>query len=320
MSFPRIERGAMAADVLQKDFTQIHNRLFRDPRLSFKAKGIFGLISTHRDGYGVSAEWIADTSTDGVSAVKTGLRELEQFGYLERRQETRTDGTKGAMTYAITDMPSSTPPVENRLPDPTSDDAETRRSEPLGDYPPTDEPPTDNRMPKKISSKKITEKNTTPQPPAVDTRPAAVPPVEVGGQESPNDNTTDPATAFVDSLPLRGQVPNRSTRERILTGTRTAFAGGWDERALRRQLTDDTDRAQSLVGVYLHRLGNLPDPATVAAAVAADATYTPPTYTAPAVPDAIPPTDALAQARAEMRALKEQRARGRDRTPYMPAN
>src|SRR5256885_5221869 len=48
--YGRIRRGEMAAD----RFTQISNELFRDPRLSFKAKGVFGLISTHRDGYGIT--------------------------------------------------------------------------------------------------------------------------------------------------------------------------------------------------------------------------------------------------------------------------
>ncbi|MFD0032501.1 hypothetical protein ACFVJK_30390 [Streptomyces sp. NPDC127172] len=321
MSYPRISRGPMAADVLQRDFTQIHNRLFRDPRLSFKAKGIFGLISTHRDGYGVSAEWIADASTDGVSAVKTGLRELEAYGYLERRQETRPDGTRGAMTYAITDMPSSEPPVENRLPDVTCEDTENRRSEPLGENPPADEPPAVDRMPKKISSNKTIEENTTPLPP-VDNAPAAGADVdEVGGKPSNNDNgNDDPATAFVDGLPFGGQMPNRSTRERLIARAREAYAAGWTPGALQRHLTDDTRSAKSLVAVYLHRLADLPDPRAVAASVAADATYTPPTYAVPAAPDAVPPNEVLAAARAAIRAQRGEHARGRDHRPYIPTN
>ncbi len=86
-----IRRGPMAADVFEQQFTQIHNAVFRDNRMSFKAKGIFGLISTHRDGYGLSIESIVACSTDGVAAVRTGLNELEKFGYLVRRQE-RLDG------------------------------------------------------------------------------------------------------------------------------------------------------------------------------------------------------------------------------------
>jgi hypothetical protein len=99
--YGRIQRGEMAAD----RYTQIANKLFRDDRISFKAKGIFGLISTHRDGYGVTPESLAADSRDGVSAVKSGLRELEGAGYLVRRQYRKPDGTMGPVSYFITDTP-----------------------------------------------------------------------------------------------------------------------------------------------------------------------------------------------------------------------
>ncbi|WP_239085905.1 hypothetical protein [Streptomyces parvus] len=150
----------MAADVLQRDFTQIHNRLFRDKRLSFKAKGIFGLISTHRNGYGVTPEWIAAASTDGPAAVRTGLRELEKYGYLVRRQDRKPDGTMGQMSYSITDMPSSEPVSENLQPDVTCEEAESRRSEPVSDYPHADEPLAVDRGHKKTSTKKTRDENT----------------------------------------------------------------------------------------------------------------------------------------------------------------
>ncbi|MGW7433310.1 hypothetical protein ACWGIN_27690 [Streptomyces sp. NPDC054861] len=146
VSYPRVSRGSMAADVLQRDFTQIHNRLFRDPRLSFKAKGIFGLISTHQDGYGVTPEWIAQSSTDGPAAVRTGLRELEACAYLTRDQERNPDGTMGPMTYSITDMP---------------------RSEPVSDHPHAAEPQAADRADKKTRAKKTSrEKTNRPSVPA----------------------------------------------------------------------------------------------------------------------------------------------------------
>jgi hypothetical protein len=98
----------MAAD----HFTQIANGLFRDQRLSFKAKGIFGLISTHRDGFGVTPESIARLGKEGLAAVRTGLQELERFGYLVREQPRRTDGTMGPTEYYITDTPISEPDID----------------------------------------------------------------------------------------------------------------------------------------------------------------------------------------------------------------
>lgn len=167
MSYARVNRGPMAADILQRDFTQIHNRLFRDPRISFKAKGIFGLISTHRNGYGVTPEWLAAASTDGPAAVRTGLKELERYGYLVRNQDRNEDGTMGQMTYSITDMPSSEPVDENRQAAATCGYAQTPSSQPDSDYPHAAEPQAADRAHKKTIPKKTTgENNNRPSLPA----------------------------------------------------------------------------------------------------------------------------------------------------------
>lgn len=180
-----IRRGPMAADVFEQHFTRIHNAVFRDRRMSYKAKGIFGLISTHRDGFGLSIESLVSFGTDGVSAVRTGLNELERFGYLKRDQK-RLDGpTKdnpharrgswGSVEYFITDMPDglliSVPaPQGGETENPSSDPScekrtseNTPRSGPSCDVPRTDEPPAEDQRRKKI----IPQKNNSlshPQP------------------------------------------------------------------------------------------------------------------------------------------------------------
>lgn len=153
--------------------------------------------------------------------------------------------------------------------------------------------------------------------PPLPTSAAAGAPEEVGGGDP--STTDDPATTFVDGLPFRGQVPNRSARERLLARTRDAFVAGWPPRDLLRHLTDGTQSAQSLAGVYLHRLAQLPDAAATVASYTADATYTPPAYRAPVVPDAVPPTEALAETRAAIRAQREGRTGAGDRRPWVPA-
>ena len=146
-------------------FTQIRNDLFRDRRLSAKAKGIFGFISTHRDGWGVTPESIAASMTDGTSAIKTGLRELEAFGYLLREQPRRPDGTMGPIEYFITDQPSSAPVVENHPPGVSREDGRFRRSGPVDENPPAADPPAVDRTLKNTSTKKTREENTTVPPP-----------------------------------------------------------------------------------------------------------------------------------------------------------
>jgi hypothetical protein len=187
VTYSQIRRGRMAADAMGASFTQIANLLFRDRRLTPKAMGIFGHISTHRDGYGITVESIANSMKCGVDAVKGGLRELEQYGYLVRHRLRNPDGTLGVTCYEITDMPdgltlavaapyggqnpssqpegenppqaptsgdttsgTGQPGAENPLLGPTSGNAQTPRSEPEVDYPAVDNPRT----------KKTKDKNT----------------------------------------------------------------------------------------------------------------------------------------------------------------
>ncbi|MCI3276968.1 hypothetical protein [Streptomyces cylindrosporus] len=98
-----VRRGVMASD----QFTQIANGLFRDARLSYKAKGLFGYVSTHRDGWQVSLDHLVAVGPDGREAVRTGLQELEAHGYLIRERLRRPNGTLGEVVYSITDRPAT---------------------------------------------------------------------------------------------------------------------------------------------------------------------------------------------------------------------
>ncbi|MGW0210466.1 hypothetical protein ACWDZ8_33380 [Streptomyces sp. NPDC003233] len=137
-----VRRGVMAAD----QFTQIANGLFRDTRLSFKAKGLFGLISTHRDGWRMTVTDLARRGRDGEAAVKSGLKELEKHGCLLRERERNPDGTLGAAAYVITDLPS----------------LENSRSQPMSGFPPVDNPTSVHRPTKNTNRKNTNKQNTRP--------------------------------------------------------------------------------------------------------------------------------------------------------------
>ncbi|XVV39278.1 hypothetical protein ACQPXT_40235 [Streptomyces sp. CA-100214] len=137
-----IRRGVMAGD----EFTQIANGMFRDGGLSFKAKGLFGLLSTHREGWRMTVTDLARCGRDGEAAVRSGLKELEQRGFLVRERERGNDGTLGAAVYFITDLPA----------------LQRCRSQPESGFPPVDEPTVDNRPTKKTKSKKTNKQKTRP--------------------------------------------------------------------------------------------------------------------------------------------------------------
>ncbi|MEV2256502.1 hypothetical protein AB0I94_39200 [Streptomyces sp. NPDC050147] len=158
-----IRRGEMAGD----RFTQIANALFRDKRISFKAKGIFGLISTHRDGWRITVAALARCGPDGRSAVGSGLEELETYGYLTRERERREDGTFGEVIYAITDAPAHLYDLlGDNAPTPPAI-AQSRRSQPESVFPAQDFPALENRTPKNTKSKNTKKPNTNSVHPSV---------------------------------------------------------------------------------------------------------------------------------------------------------
>ncbi|MGW1527924.1 hypothetical protein [Streptomyces sp. NPDC002159] len=143
-----IRRGVMAAD----QFTQIANGLFRDSRLSFKAKGIFGYVSTHRDGWQVTVAELVRRGTEGVDAVTTGLKQLQRHGFLYRTRERNPDGTLGQALYFITDLPTLQNP----------------RSQPKSGFPRLAEPTLADPGTKNTNRKKTNKQNTRPLRPCRD--------------------------------------------------------------------------------------------------------------------------------------------------------
>lgn len=83
-------------------FTLLRNCWLRDPRISLKAKGLLGYLSSHTDGYRCSQAQIVRESKDARDAVVTGLRELEGAGYLSR-VPTRSAGRFAEDDYALAD-------------------------------------------------------------------------------------------------------------------------------------------------------------------------------------------------------------------------
>ncbi|MGW4979205.1 hypothetical protein [Streptomyces mirabilis] len=218
-----IRRGVMAAD----QFTQVANGLFRDSRLSFKAKGLFGLLSTHRDGWRMTVADIARRGLDGEAAVKSGLKELEKHGFLVRERERDPDGTLGGAAYFITDLPS----------------LQGRRSQPESGFPPVDNPTLADRPTKNTIVKKTNKQHTRSLRPC-DCGDAA----HTNGRTDPPDATaspTPPADEMHPGIRLLLEI-GASRPELLLTGKPLTDQGrvatvmmdaGWSSEQLRHVIT-----------------------------------------------------------------------------------
>jgi len=71
---------------MEVPFTQVANCVLNDENLSFKAKGIFAYLYSKPQDWNFNYKRISKDSSDGEDAVLSGLRELENAGYLIRRK------------------------------------------------------------------------------------------------------------------------------------------------------------------------------------------------------------------------------------------
>ena len=65
------------------DYTLVPNQLFRDKRLTFKAKGLFVQIISLAESWNFSISGLAALSKESAHAIQSAIDELIEYGYLE---------------------------------------------------------------------------------------------------------------------------------------------------------------------------------------------------------------------------------------------
>lgn len=68
------------------NFTLVPNSLLNEKQISFKAKGLYAYLNSKKDDWNFTIDLIAKNGKDGRDSVASGLKELEDFGFLERRR------------------------------------------------------------------------------------------------------------------------------------------------------------------------------------------------------------------------------------------
>ena len=91
-------------------FTIINNVAIIDPKLSWKAKGILAYMRSRPDDWQFYSTEVSKHSTDGMSSLLAGLRELEACGYLKRVQENK-HGKFSDLEWQIADTPAFLPQI-----------------------------------------------------------------------------------------------------------------------------------------------------------------------------------------------------------------
>jgi DNA-binding MarR family transcriptional regulator len=85
-------------DTPDTNFTILDNLTIRDHRLSWAARGILAYLLSMPPTWRTSAERLAAASPNGVTYVRSALKELETNGYLRRR---KTQDERGQWTTEL---------------------------------------------------------------------------------------------------------------------------------------------------------------------------------------------------------------------------
>ncbi|USS87490.1 helix-turn-helix domain-containing protein [Fructilactobacillus hinvesii] len=89
----------------KQGYSMISNQLVQDDRLSWKARGLFGYLWSQPDDWQFYETEVAKHAADGRASLRSGLNELEKYGYL-RRERQRNDGGHFKGTYwELSDVP-----------------------------------------------------------------------------------------------------------------------------------------------------------------------------------------------------------------------
>jgi len=96
--------GAIDCSV-SKNFTQVPDRLLRNPDITHKAKSILCLLLTKKEGWTSHMTSLCEMSKEGESAIRSALKELEEHGYLLRLKYRDRNKRWVGSFWAYTDTP-----------------------------------------------------------------------------------------------------------------------------------------------------------------------------------------------------------------------
>ena len=142
-----------------RDFTVIANSVFKDRRLSAKAKGILVEMLSLPENWDYTLKGLTTLFSDGIDSIRQGIKELEENGYIVRERKRDARGRLGGMEYVIYETPEKA--VENIVENSTPEQSSPANAEPTEDFPVQDESAEDKAMLYKELNKSRTKESIT---------------------------------------------------------------------------------------------------------------------------------------------------------------
>jgi len=95
-------------------YVMIDKTAISDERLSWKAKGVLAYLLSLPDNWEIYVTEIEKHSTDGEKSLRSGLKELEDAGYLEKEIIRDSTGKFSGSAYVVYERPTVSPKAECR--------------------------------------------------------------------------------------------------------------------------------------------------------------------------------------------------------------
>lgn len=92
-----------------QNFTVLDNAVLRDRNLSWKAKGLFGFLSSCSSSYRLTIRRLSEQAGDGRESTMSAVRELQRCGYLQIERLRGTGGRFVSTTWIIKDPADRAP-------------------------------------------------------------------------------------------------------------------------------------------------------------------------------------------------------------------
>lgn len=137
------------------NYTVMSNYHFKDKSISLKAKGLLSQMLSLPDDWDYTLKGLASINKEGKDAIRSAIKELENAGYVYRRQRYDAKGQFSHNEYFVFEYPDK---IQKHIIPPLSEN-------PSSENPTTDNPSTENptqlNTNKSITNKSITNKENT---------------------------------------------------------------------------------------------------------------------------------------------------------------
>lgn len=87
------------------NFVTVHKDFIHDSNISWKAKGILLYLLSRPDDWQIYETELEQHSTDGLSGLKSGIKELEEIGYIQRNRKRDKSGRLNGYEYLVYEQP-----------------------------------------------------------------------------------------------------------------------------------------------------------------------------------------------------------------------